>query len=288
MVTVALLWWVVLAVTGPAHAVWPLAGALCRGPEAKAFVVYDAMLFQGRPTSKQLGMRKLYMVYSGALWRRGDSRDEPIESRVRAAARRVPDGALVCVDIEHWPVRGPQAGQSIRKLAQVLAWMRDEKPNILLGYYGLMPIGDYWRAIRPVDDPRHQRWVKENQGVQALAEHVDVIFPSLYTYYDNPRQWRVFAQANLKQARQYGKPVYPFIWAQFHNSHDDRAGQYLPGPFWRMQLQWSRQHADGVVIWGGWQRPWPGDAPWWRETAQFVEHLDQAGCPVGSQEAVRP
>ena len=41
-----------------------------------------------------------------------------------------------------------------------------------------------------------------------------MIFPSLYTVYDDQGHWLRFAEANMVEARRYGKPVIPFIWPQ--------------------------------------------------------------------------
>ncbi|MFC1608411.1 hypothetical protein ACFL47_10630, partial [Candidatus Latescibacterota bacterium] len=60
----------------------------------------------------------------------------------------------------------------------------------------------------------------------------------------------------------YGKPVYPFIWPEYHPSNSQRTGTDVTGPYWRRQL-----------VWGGWQRDWEDDAPWWIATKEFLAEL---------------
>src|SRR5690606_26877227 len=101
-----------------------------------------------------------------------------------------------------------------------------------------------------------------------LAAAVDIIFPSLYTFYDQPEQWQRYAIGNVAEARQYGKPVYPFIWPQFHDS-----GAEIPSTFWRQQLETVYAEADGLVIWSPARgRPtWNPSAPWWQATTDFLQ-----------------
>ena len=107
-----------------------------------------------------------------------------------------------------------------------------------------------------------------------LAEHVDIVLPSLYTFYNDPQGWDVFAAALLQSARRYNKPVYAFLWPEFHVSNQFLRGKNLPGNFWRHELEFCRARADGIVIWGGWQEQWDENAEWWLETKSFLTSLN--------------
>src|SRR5262249_4133499 len=107
-------------------------------------------------------------------------------------------------------------------------------------------------------------------------------FPSLYTYYPDQAGWVAYAKANLSEARRLapGKPVYCFLWPQYHDS-STLAYQFLPVDYWKLQLQTCRQYADGIVILGcvgkdgkmnGWLT-WDDNAPWWQATIQFVASI---------------
>ena len=237
------------------------------------FPVFDALLYRGKPTTVQLGLQPISVINAHAFWGPNQDRDEPIERQVRAAARWFPKDRIICLDVEHWSAKGPQVDQSIRKLKSILMWVRDERPDLVLGYYGVMPLRDYWRATREPADEQFKQWVAENRRLEELAQHVDVIFPSLYTFYVDEDGWQAYALANLKQARRYGKPVYAFLCPQFHDSNVKLKGQHLSGEYWAKQLRVCRMHADGVVIWGGWLQWWDDQAPWWWRTVRFLHEI---------------
>ena len=123
-------------------------------------------------------------------------------------------------------------------------------------------------------DASYEDWIKGNERLNELADHVDAVFPSLYTFYNNPAGWEKYAIENLKEARKSGKPVYAFLWPTYHNSSAELNGTHIDGLFWRKQLDICKQYVDGVVIWGGWQVKWDPQFEWWKETIKFMESLN--------------
>jgi len=153
----------------------------------------------------------------------------------------------------------------------VLDWMHEEKPKLRIGYYGVLPIRDYWVPNRYTKaDADYAAWQAGNRALRKLADHTDVIFPSLYTFYDDPKGWEKYAVANMEEARIYHKPVYPFLWPEYHDSNKSLSGKELPPDLWRRELEISRQYADGIVVWGGYKKDWREDALWWQETKRFM------------------
>jgi hypothetical protein len=112
-----------------------------------------------------------------------------------------------------------------------------------------------------------------------MTPYVDAIYPSLYTFYPDQDGWLKYALANISEARRYGKPVYVFLWPQYHESDPAVAWRFIPADYWRLELETAKQYADGIVIWGGWQYSgkrlnwlleWDDTAPWWIETQDFM------------------
>ena len=248
----------------------------------RKFEIFDATIFRGKPSPSVIGMKPLPVVYTGRLWGPEDDRTFlPKEEQVLRVAREFENhqGPIV-LDVEHWPVRGtPQTrAESLEKYLTLLRWFRKGAPNSSLGYYGLPPIRDYWRAVKGQHTSAYKEWQKENDAVTTIAREVDVLFPSIYTFYDDEKGWERYAVAQICEARRYGsKKVYPFIWFQFHDSNVQLKGQFLPGRLWALQLETMARLADGLVIWGGWnvitnrQMDWDDQAEWWRVTKKFLE-----------------
>jgi len=242
---------------------------------AREFPVFDALLYSGKPDLAMRGMSRLAMVYEGALWDNGENRDKLNTLKISAAARRLDPSLVSCIDIEAWPTAGKPdvVRSSIAKYTSVISLIRHERPGLQIGYYGTLPHRDYWRAVRGKGDKGYEDWVRENSNLMRIAEAVDVIFPSLYTFYPDQKGWETYAIENLKEARKYGKPVYAFLWPEYHDSNRIYKGQSIPADFWRLELETCYKYADGVVIWGGWQKQWDEDAAWWVETKKFLQKV---------------
>ena len=216
------------------------------------------------------------------LWTNSETRDEvPRWERVREIIQEETPGNLLVIDIEHWPLRGDKAvvRESTRKYIETLERFRAAAPSWKIGLYSMVPQRAYWQAVAPENSLRYRRWQRDNDAVQPIAEQADIIFPSLYTFYPYQSDWVRYAAANLREARRIapGKPIYCFLWPQYHDS-TWRAYEFLPVGYWKEELRTCRRLADGIVIWGGvgdggrmngWL-PWDGDAQWWQATVDFV------------------
>jgi hypothetical protein len=253
-------------------------GAPAPGAEASQkhapFIVFDALLYQHKPESEQLGL--VAMHGAEPVWRRGASEDIVDVPGVEESVQRVRQfGTPYYFDIENWPVLyAPDdvVDASIAKLLQVADIARRTSPDGRFGFYGLLPQSIYWPFQLKKED-EIAAWRRSNERTAVLAAHVDYVLPSLYTAYDDPENWKVSAREVLLAARRYGKPVYPFLWPEFHDTNVKLRGKPVPVEFWRMQLEFCRQYADGVVLWGGYQRRWDDTAPWWLETQRFLATL---------------
>ena len=260
-----------------------------------AFQVFDALAFTGRPDTSSLGMTRNPVVAN--LWPSGrDLADLTLPSQALTEAAAVNANALApgpsWLDIEHWPVTGTAqvVAESISKYVQVINWFKAANPAEPIGYYGLPPIRDYWRANGSQGQAGIDAWKAENDALAPITAAVDVLFPSVYTFYDDQPGWVVYAKANIAEARRLapGKPVYAFLWPQYHESNATLGGTLIAGPYWRAQLDLMKTIADGVVIWGGWQVAWNETSPWWVETKEFLAQLatDSAAASVGKISSV--
>ena len=261
--------------------VWPATNqdySLANSGSAQAanqFVVFDATWHKGKPDLSQYGLRPITLI-GGQLWEKGADRAYlPKKNQVRPLAEQaMASGGIAVLDIEHWPVRGDHAvvGESLTKLSTVLAWFHEAFPGLQVGYYGVPPIRDYWRAIKGSGTKEYLAWQAENDALRPLANDVDILFPSLYTFYPHREGWVEYAVAQIRETRRYGqgKPVYVFLWPAYHESNLLLGNKSIEPEFWKLQLETVRAHADGIVIWGGGGSSWNEQAPWWKITKEFM------------------
>lgn len=252
-------------------------------PDPKPFVVFDGTLYTEKPDLSVFGIQPITIVYAGKfgqVWHK-QSEDLPDKEAVQRVAHEAQGktGPAV-IDIEHWPLKGDssQVQSSLSKYMTVLQWFKEAAPGLAVGYYGAPPLRDYWRAISPSSSKDWQSYSGDNDRLQPLARAVDILFPSLYTFYTDQGGWVRFAHGQIAEARRYGngKPVFVFLWPQYHDSNRKLAGTYLPADYWRLELETAKQYADGIILWGGWgtnNRPikWDDDAAWWKVTKDFMK-----------------
>jgi len=101
------------------------------------------------------------------------------------------------------------------------------------------------------NSPRNHVWKKSNLERKLIANYVDILYPSAYTFYKDIPQWVAFAEAQVSEARKIaeGKPVFLFIWPKFHDSNKLLRGSYIGDSYFKVQLDVARRVADGVVVW---------------------------------------
>lgn len=252
---------------------------------AAPFVVYDHLLYQGRPDLSQYGMPRYDFVAGGTLWPAGTpkksvERCQPHEATIRQRAMSVRDKPRIVVDIEE-PCWNPTNATSdadfqerVRKYLTVANIWNQEAPNNRMGFYAIVPPRNY-PAAKSGNPAALAAWRAHNDKLAPIGQAVDIINPSLYTFENNLQAWVRYAQLTIEEAKQYGKPVIPVIWPEYHPSASTSG--LIDGPFWKLQLNTIRNTGvGGLIIWSQ-ARPWNENAAWWAETKLFL------GSPGGSE-----
>jgi hypothetical protein len=217
------------------------------------------------------------------------------EGETRAVARDAQaTGRMICLDVERWKVDNrfhseEVVAESVAIFSQVIGWIRDETPDVLVGVYSMFPVREYDTALYqltvetqwtnswsqgylPTATKKYAVMQAANDRLAELAARVDVIFPSIYAFYEDQAGWRRYAEHAISEARRYGKPVVPFVWARYHNSAPNGlAWQLLPDAYWELQLQTVRELADGVAIWAHQDDEWTANSTWVQTLADYVQ-----------------
>lgn len=251
----------------------------CARPVNRPFRVFDGTLYVGKPDLSRYGIEPIHIVDRG-LWPEGAGRSGPPDpALVRRYVESLPrDNAPIVLDIEHYDLTGSDAaaGTALTDLRRLAATFRAIAPDRKIGFYAIMPIADFRPARAAPGSPPHRNWQRQNDRLRSLQEGVDYLFPSTYTDHPDQVNWVSDAAGVICEARRLSdKPVYIFIWPEYHDS-SPLIGQFLEAGFWRLQLETAYRRADGVVIWGGYdiaggrRRNWDPSAPWFATTLAFM------------------
>jgi hypothetical protein len=246
------------------------------------FKIFDSTLYKNKPDLMQYGIRPIKIIYEWDLWERWGNYDKNSvpkrEDITKIAYELTSLDTIVVINIEIWPQIGEDVlvQDSLAKYIKVIKWFKELLPNTMFGYYGNPPVIDYWRAIAPLNSKKHQEWRADNKRLEPLAKFVDVLFPSAYTFYFDQLGWQKHAIAQINAAREYNnrKPVYVFLWPQFHYSTKIIGGKFLKGDYWKTELDTALKYADGIVIWGGDDQEWNENAEWWQITKSFLSEMN--------------
>ena len=273
----------------------------------KPFVVMQSLLFdENKPSNEKFinnynisslpefghGFAKNWNIAGGD----NPFYDAPNKVLVKKWAKEITD-KIGFLDIEHLPVTfiddwdddwvantppvkitDADRNRAIKELVSIVDWVHEANPKVLIGYFGILPQREYWSFIQPAKMQENLNKLQQrNKKFRKLAEHVDIIFPSLYTFYNKPEEWKIYAKGMLEEARQYNKPIYAFVWPMYHTSNTTLGDQFIGGDFWRLQLETIYKLGfDGVVIWGGSKKQWKVSAldadpdNWWYQTLAFI------------------
>lgn len=244
------------------------------------FIVFDATLYKNKPRLESCGVKHLKVIYEREIFLTKDRSEFPSREKIRSLANKYKNYSWIVFDIERWDHNEYNIIKNIDLYIRFIDEFKEHNGRTKIGYYGVLPIRDYWRASKKKGEKKYAQWVGENKKLLELAERVDAIFPSIYTFYKDMKGWQAYAKEQIQMAKMLSsnKPVYPFIWPDYHESNMFRSHDYIGNDYWKLQLETARKYADGIVIWGGWAygkgRPqvWEENMEWWNTTQEFINN----------------
>jgi hypothetical protein len=225
----------------------------------RRFTVYDNTHYSG------IDLEQYGLIKSNIL-------EEDTASKQAIVAGKTPDKALLkqriaqndknsgplVIDFEDLYLTGTSttAQHHFQILVQLAQWAHEAASGKIIGFYGLL----------------NNTNAKYISLARQLVRYEDAFFPSLYTFSSDRTQWHqhLMQDVHLAQKIAPGKPVYPYIWPQYHE-HTPQALQYIDASYWLFQLDELHQYTDGAVIWSS-TKP-NGNNGWVSATAQFMKSI---------------
>ncbi len=144
---------------------------------------------------------------------------------------------------------------SINEFSKAIQLAKTLRPNVKWGFY-FIPFTTYYN--------RNTKWMSSNQQIAALLQQCDILFPSVYIYYQDgrftPNDNEAYAADNINEALklgvQFNKPVLPFVWHRYHDSNHTIGLQLVPKDDFRnfitkiLTTSYKNKHVDGLIWWG--------------------------------------
>jgi hypothetical protein len=276
------------AIAGSAAAT-PADAQTCPKSKFTKFRVFDAMFHTGKPDLRPSGVYPV-RVFDRDFWTDDAAHYAADPKKARALIRSLPkDGAPVVLDIENFDLVSDRLviQASTDMLVRIGQVFRSAAPGRKIGFYGMLPVFAYWPVNGADPAAGIATWRGQNDAMRALEPKVDLLFPELYTYYEDREGWVRHARALICEARRIsGKPVYAFIWPDYAGGS---AFQNTPvqADYWALQLDTLYDISDGIVIWDGWdfpknrKKPWDANAAWWKVTQDRLDKWRRAGRLYG-------
>ncbi|PSL43891.1 hyaluronidase [Chitinophaga niastensis] len=251
-------------------------------PGGHSFLIFDGIHYANKPDLQPEGLLPLNLVYANRLVSPNPADNTqflPDTVKIKAVATQylTQPNVPVTLDIESWSYATNALPATISKFKQVVNTFKNINPAVKLGFYGVVPNDRYdWNNIQPVGGSNYLQWQRLNDAMIPVAQSVDLFFPAVYTFDTDTTAWKQFTAASIREARRYapGKPVYAYIWPQYHDG-TPLSLQFVDPVIWRCELETLYQLADGCVIWSGNKGvngtiQWSNDMPWWQETRNFI------------------
>ncbi len=227
-----------------------------------AFVVYDDMFYRGKPNTNPDGLIASNILYERSIWPHNEDHGTlPDRAAFQALVRsHIENPGPLVIDVETLPLKGADAQRNLKILETLADWARAAAPGKVVGFYGSNTLTRVAAADLPY--------------ARELATHVDALFPPAYTFNDDRDAWAKRAQAAAAEARSLvaGKPVYFYLWPQYHDG-TPKQFEYVDAGYWSFQLKTVRGLGDGIVLWGPSKFDWDDATGWWRATQAFMQGL---------------
>jgi hypothetical protein len=256
-------------------------GQPTQSTNSKPFTIFSAIQYQGMPDPGSLGLNGFNLINETSLFTsKTDETPDSVKIAGLAIQAAGQPGIPACLDIEAWSYSSGQLTTTIDWYLEVTRIFK-QYDSSGLGFYGVVPNDAYsWGNIQPAGSAHYVQWQSLNASLAPIAGQINRFFPSFYTDDNDTASWKDFVSATLSELKKYNvnKPVYAFLWPQYHDGSPDQY-QFVDTAVWKCELETLYPQVDGLVIWSssktlpGVSNVWDETWPWWTTTQAFMsEH----------------
>lgn len=247
-------------------------------------LVFDGTSYQGKNSSNEAFFIPISLLYESRMLPWGADADINTTFLTKYAKSLAPSSVPYVIDIESWNFGNSVESNDVTlskmaKYITVIDAMKTARPDLKFGYFGLLPQlsllessfnADYTYKSFVID-----RMNSRYELTKEMANHVDVLFPELYTYWLEPQSYAYTSRVSTGisiYATKYNKPIIPFLWPAYMPITGATAGDYLSDSYWALEFStlWNNEHVSGIAIWSQ-VKPWDENLSWWQYTKQYIQ-----------------
>ena len=164
--------------------------------KAVSFELYHSLGMINLPEKKleDIGFTKIELFGHSDLWQKNDTfKPKPNLERIKDIAKESEKkgSKLVTLNIELWNFdlnKPVELEENIKRMMVVSDAFREYAPDTKFGFYRVLPKRNYHDPVNYKKNKKNKKndWEMLNSELKSIAEKVDVIFPSIYTFYKKP------------------------------------------------------------------------------------------------------
>ncbi len=154
--------------------------------------------------------------------------------------------------LKKFPEEHEKFQTTLKEVIKTVQLAKSTRPNVKWGMYGL-PLRKYYK--------RDEAWQNNAKKLKPLFQEVDILFPSIYDFYEGDTQKdRDYVSDNVQLALQFGselnKTVFPVMWHRWHVSNKKHPYGLIPlSEFLGMvgaayEANVDGKTIDGIAWWG--------------------------------------
>lgn len=257
---------------------WLMLITVSAGAQSTPFKLFHQVRYSNTPATLSPYLLPLKISNESVLLNPDST---PNQIAIQNFALTCPAGVNVCLDLETWPYfPNSKLTTTINRFLTTISYFKAVNTVSPLGFYGVPPRQAYeWSTIDPVNNPSgYATWKRISDSLARFAVNVDVFQPSFYAYDADTTSWRKMVDTTIAATKRYSttKPIYAWIWPQYHQSTRPNQLQFIDTAIWRYQLQTLYDRTNGVIIWTSNKDAsnntiyWDPNMLWWQVTKSFM------------------
>jgi hypothetical protein len=246
-------------------------------------LVFDGTSYTDKNSSNETYFIPIAMLYEARVLPWGPNADINT-TFLSKYAKSLPTSSIPYVlDLESWNFgditeTNASLQAKVTKYITVIDTIKTARPDLKFGYFGLLPQLSLLESSFN-SDYTYESFVLDRMDLRydvtkELANHVDVLFPELYTYWPESQSYAYTSRVSTGigiYAAKYNKPVIPFVWPAYMYVTGLNGGEYLSDTYWALEFStlWQNSKTSGIAIWSQ-IKPWDETMHWWQNVKQYI------------------